>query len=103
MASDLIKAVLAAEEECRKKQSDAVTQAEIKKQEARQKAKEIVENAQSQAEKMLQDDYRAISGSSDRQLEKEKVKTKKECDELSERAAKNTDRVTRLVIEMLTS
>ena len=36
-------------------------------------------------------------------LEKEKQKIKKECDEISAAAEKNLDRVTRLVIEMLTA
>jgi len=103
MASELIKAVLEAEKECRKKEADAKAQAEIKKQDTLRQAREIVENAEKQTDKMLRDDRQAISGSSKRQLEKEKQKTKKECDEISAAAARNLDRVTRLVIEMLTA
>ena len=66
-------------------------------------AREIVENAEQQTNKMLKDDKQAISASSKRQLEKEKQKIKKECDEISAAAEKNLDRVTRLVIEMLTA
>ena len=103
MASELIKAVLEAEKECRQKEIDAKEKAELKKQDTLLKAREIVENAEKQTDKMLKDDKQAISGSSKRQLEKEKQKTKKECDEISAAAAKNLDRVTRLVIEMLTA
>ena len=81
MASELIKAILETEKECREKEADAKAQAEIKKQEALKKAREIVENAEQQTSKMLKDDKQAISASSKRQLEKEKQKTKKECDE----------------------
>ena len=103
MASELIKAILETERECREKEADAKAQAEMKKQEALKKAREIVENAEQQTSKMLKDDKQAISASSKRQLEKEKQKTKKECDEISAAAEKNLDRVTRLVIEMLTA
>ena len=103
MASELIKAVLEAEKECKQKEMNAREQAELKKQDTLLKAREIVENAEKQTDKMLKDDKQAISGSSKRQLEKEKQKTKKECDEISAAAAKNLDRVTRLVIEMLTA
>ena len=103
MASELIKAVLDAEKECKQKESDARKKAEDKKQSAILEAREIVENAEKQTDKMLKDDKQAISGSSKRQLEKDKQKTKKECDEISAAAAKNLDRVTRLVIEMLTA
>lgn len=91
------------DEECKQKESDARKKAEDKKQSAILEAREIVENAEKQTDKMLKDDKQAISGSSKRQLEKDKQKTKKECDEISAAAAKNLDRVTRLVIEMLTA
>ena len=103
MASEIIKAVLQVEEECKQKESEAKKQAEIKKQEAQKSAQKIIEDAEKQVEKMLEDDYSAISDSSTRQLEKEKLKTKKQCDEISETAKKNLGRVTGLVIEMLTS
>ena len=103
MASEIIKAVLQVEEECKQKESEAKKQAEIKKQEAQKNARKIIEDAEKQVEKMLKDDYAAISDSSTRQLEKEKLKTKKLCDEISETAQKNLGKVTELVIEMLTS
>ena len=103
MASEIIKAVLQVEEECKQKESEAKKQAEIKKQEAQKNARKIIEDAEKQVEKMLKDDQAAISDSSQRQLEKEKLKTKKQCDEISATARKNLSRVTGLVIEMLTS
>ena len=88
MASEIIKAVLQVEEECKQKESEAKKQAEIKKQEAQKSAQKIIEDAEKQVEKMLEDDYSAISDSSTRQLEKEKLKTKKQCDEISEKQIK---------------
>ena len=61
MASELIKAVLDAEKECKQKESDARKKAEDKKQSAILEAREIVENAQQDVIRFYNLDKMAIS------------------------------------------
>ena len=95
MADQFIKSVLETEEECRRKEADAKSLADTKKQ--------IVAEAKESVEKMLKDDAEAIAKSSDKQMEREKLKLEEECRKLSETADKNRSRVTSLVVDMLTA
>ncbi|MBQ8132859.1 MAG: hypothetical protein IJ192_00360 [Clostridia bacterium] len=101
MASEFIKKVLETEEKCKAEESQARNQAEAKKQQSKTDAANIVAEAHRQVEKMLEDDRSAILGSTEKNLAKEKKKMQAECDVLSEKAKKNTDRVTTLVLEAL--
>ncbi len=103
MADQFIKSVLETEEECRRKEADAKSLADTKKQNAKLEAERIVAEAKESVEKMLKDDAEAIAKSSDKQMEREKLKLEEECRKLSETADKNRSRVTSLVVDMLTA
>lgn len=101
MASELIKAILETEETCAVKENEAKKKAEAKKQQAKSDAAKIIADAHKQVEKMLEDDKAAISASAEQRLAKERKKTDVECGRLSEKAAKNLDRVTAMAAEAL--
>ena len=102
MASEIIKAILAAEEECKQKETEARKKAETKKRQAVIDAENLVSDAKKQVEKMVEDDKAAITKSADQRLEKQKAKFSTECDALSAKASKNLNRVTDMVIKSLT-
>lgn len=102
MASEIIKAILAAEEECKQKETEARKKAEAKKRQAGIDADNLVADAKKQVDKMIDDDKSAITKSADQRLEKQKVKFNTEFDALSKKAEKNIDRVTDMVIKAIT-
>lgn len=101
MASEFIKAVLEAEEECKKQESEARKKAEEKKQKAKTDAENMTNDARKQVEKMLADDNTAVSASIAQRLAKERKKVQEECKQLSLKAEKNLQRVTDTVIKAL--
>ena len=102
MASEMLKAVLEVEQECSQKESAAKKQAEADKQDAKQKAADIVAGALKQADKMLSEHEGKMAEETSAELDKAKADAKKECSAISGNAAKNRDRVTKLVVDMLT-
>lgn len=103
MAEQFIRTVLETEEDCRKKEAEAKSLAETKKQNAKIEAERIVKEAYDSVEQMLAQDAEAIGKSSDKQLRREREKLVTERQHLSETAEKNRSRVTRLVVDMLTA
>ena len=101
MAKDLLKAVLDVEEQCRSREAEAKKLAEAKKQKAKSDSAKLISEAKKSVEKMLEDDSAAVTKSADARLEKEKVKFRAECDELSKKADGNRARVTALVIDAI--
>ncbi|MBQ9460671.1 MAG: hypothetical protein IJU51_01970 [Clostridia bacterium] len=103
MASEMLKAVLEAEEECSAREAEAKKQAEADKQKAREQAASLVADAQRQSEKMLSDNEKALGQSSEAELQRARVQAQVQCSEISGNAAKNIDRVKKLVVDMLTA
>jgi len=101
MASEMIRAILAAEEECKQKETEARKNAEAKKQKAKEDADQLIADAKKQVDSMINDDAAAVSRSAELRLEKEKKKFSAECDALSAKASKNLNKVTDLVIESI--
>ncbi len=101
MASEFIKAVLEAEEECKNKELQAAKQAEEKKQKAKTDSARLISDARKQVEKMLEDDRQSINTSTGQRLEKERKHIDEECADLSRTAEKNLDKVTELVMKSL--
>lgn len=99
----MIEAILQTEEECRKKEADAREHAEEKKRNARTDSARIISDARREVDKMLRDDAAAIEKSSQLELERDRKKTDAQCSELCSKADKNLDRVTKLVVEAITS
>ena len=99
----MIEAILQTEEECRKKEADAREHAEEKKRNARTDSARIISDARSEVDKMLRDDAAAIEKSSQLELERDRKKTDAQCSALCSKADKNLDRVTKLVVEAITS
>ncbi len=102
MASDMLKAVLAAEQECAQKEAEAKKQADANKQKAKQEAAAIVEKAQADAQKMLADNEKLLTLQAEKELEEAKTQARTECGKISDNARQNIGRVRKLVVELLT-
>lgn len=102
MASEFIAEILKTEDECKMQESEAKKLAEEKKLRAKDDAAKLIADAKKQVEIMLRDDAAAVANSSEQRMIKERVNVQKECDELSARAKRNTDRVTKLVAKAIT-
>lgn len=103
MASEMLKAVLEAEEECSAREAEAKKQAEADKQKAKQQASELVAEAQRQSEKMLSDNEKALGQSSEAELQRAREQAQAQCSGISRNAEKNIGRVKKLVVDMLTA
>lgn len=101
MASELIRAVLAAEQECKENEAAAKTAAEQKKAQAKSDSSKIIADAEKQVQEMLANDEKAISKSAAQKLEKEKAACQKECQEISKKAAGNLDSVIKKAISAM--
>ncbi len=102
MASDMLKAVLDTEHECSLRETEAKKQAEADKQQAKQRASEMVAAAVRQSEDALTENRKALEKQSETELQKARQDAGAECGKLSANARKNMDRVQKLVVEMLT-
>ena len=103
MASEMLKAVLEAEEECSAREAEAKKQGEADKQKARQQASELVAEAQRQSERMLSDNEKALGQSSEEELKRAREQAQAQCSGISKNAEKNIGRVRRLVVDLLTA
>ena len=101
MAEEFIRSVLDTEEECRKKEANAKSLADTKKQNAKIEAERSILEAKKSVDEMLQQDADAIAKSSDKQLQREKDALRLKCEELSKTADKNRSRVTKLAAQLL--
>lgn len=102
MASEMLKAVLAAEQECSQKEAEARQKAEADQAEAKKNAAERVAQARQQAENILQDHEKTLAAEAEARRKQGIAETMAQCQELSACAERNRSRVAKLVVEMLT-
>lgn len=103
MASEMLKSVLEAERECAAREAEAKKQAELDKQEAKQKAKDMVTTAQKEADRFLRENEAALTKKTEKAVGKARAEAQVACLHLSKNAETNLDSVKKLVVKLLTT
>ncbi|MCQ2514161.1 MAG: hypothetical protein MJ089_03590 [Ruminococcus sp.] len=102
MAKDMLNAIFNAENECKKRESEAKAQAQLKQEKAHNDAVELVRSAKLEAENNAQKLYKAVESENQKELEHAKRDAEKRCNVLSNTAEKSRSKVIKNVVAMLT-
>lgn len=103
MASEMLNAVINAEKECTLKEAAVKKQAELDKQNAKKQAALLIEDAQKEANNMLKTNEAEMKAQSEHDIAKAIDEAELECKRLSANANKNTVRVIKMAVDMLTN